>query len=468
LSEAASAFEIALQHCPDHPETRFNLALAQQKLGYFDDAAANYERALPLSQAINNIAHLGSLFKDQAELGKAIRCYRIAIQHRPDFAKVHYNLGVALAELGKTPDALASYQEAVRLAPYDAQALNNIGCIFYEKGCLTDAMASFDSAITVRPDYTDAHFNRAMALLKQGDFKQGWAEYEWRWQRDDFQPHAIHAPRWEGSPLDGRTILLQAEQGLGDAIQFLRYAPLVKQRGGIVLVQCQAEFCSLAVTCAGIDQVVALGADQPPFDVHAPLMSLPHILGTRLSAIPADVPYVAVDPQSFQRWRQRFGSEPRFKVGLVWQGNPRQWNPQYKAADRSRSAPLAQFAPLAKVPHVVLYSLQFGAGREQLLTANLPVIDLADGFDPGSMMELAAAILNLDLLITVDTAPAHLAGALGVPTWIALAQPACWRWLLDRSDTPWYPTARLFRQERAGDWSTVFEQMAVALKELTS
>src|SRR5581483_1895485 len=281
----------------------------------------------------------------------------------------------------------------------------------------------------------------------------------WRFREPSFPARYFAVPRWDGSPLAGQTILLHAEQGLGDAIQFLRYAPLVKQRGGTVLVLCPPTLVALAATCSGVDAVSAGG--QISFDAHASLMSLPAILGTTLSTIPATIPYLTPDPGLVAFWRNELARETRLKVGMIWQGNARAWNADYRESDRLRSAPLSAFAALAQVPGVALFSLQFGEGSEQVATASFPITDWGKRSAP--LDNLAAMLVNLDLLVTVDTGPGHLAGALGVPTWIALSRHCCWRWLLNRSDSLWYPRHRLFRQKQAGAWGPVFEEMASEL-----
>jgi hypothetical protein len=271
-----------------------------------------------------------------------------------------------------------------------------------------------------------------------------------------------------------RTILLHAEQGLGDTLQFIRYAPLVQQRGGEVVVECQETLLPLLATCPGIDQLVARGAPLPAFDTHAPLLSLPGILGTTLTTIPANIPYLTADPGLREQWRHELsslgdaaplgdaGRRPAFKVGIAWQGNPQYPN------DRQRSIPLARFAPLAQLTGVRLFSVQKGPGSEQLVRgANpFPVIDLGSRF--GNFADTAAALVNLDLVVAVDSAVAHCAGALGLPAWVLLPSPSEWRWLRHREDSPWYPTMRLFRQKEPGDWEEVVDRLAGALTALLS
>jgi hypothetical protein len=248
------------------------------------------------------------------------------------------------------------------------------------------------------------------------------------------------------------------EQGLGDMLQFLRYAPLVKRRGGTVLVECPGFLIPLFSRCPGIDRLIAEGAERPAFDIHVPLLSLPRLLGTTLATIPAEVPYLFADPDLVEHWGRKLNTIQGFKIGIVWQGNP------HHGWDRHRSFPLAQLAPLAQVDGVQLFSLQKGAGVEQLRAraGRFPVIELATELDAtgGGFMETAAIMKNLDLVITCDTATAHLAGALGVPVWVALAAIVDWRWMFQRDDSPWYPTLRLFRQTELGNWPPVFERMA--------
>jgi hypothetical protein len=297
--------------------------------------------------------------------------------------------------------------------------------------------------------------------LLTGDFERGWAEYQWRWKAEQCQWRDFSQPLWDGRPLEGRTILLHAEQGLGDTIQFVRYAALVKQRGGGVVVECPTPLLSLLASCERIDRLMGRGDELPAFDLQAPLLSLPGIFHTSLDTIPADGPYLFADPGLVGRWRQELGGIAGFKIGIAWQGNPK--NPD----DRNRSIPLSDFEPLAGCSAVRLLSLQKEAGTEQLqkVAGRFPVIDLGSRLDEaaGAFMDTAAVMMNLDLVVTSDTAIAHLAGALGVPVWVAISFVPDWRWLLDRSDSPWYPTMRLFRQTRLGDWAGVFEEIKAAL-----
>jgi hypothetical protein len=294
-----------------------------------------------------------------------------------------------------------------------------------------------------------------------GDFKRGWPEYEWRWRNQQASMPPWSQPAWDGSPLAGRTILLRAEQGLGDTLHFIRYAPLVKRREGTVLVECQESLIPLLGGCPGIDGLVSRGSKAPPaFDVQAGLLSLPGLLGTTLDTIPTNVPYLFAESGRIERWGRELHGGAGFKVGIAWKGDPR-----YDRRGLSRRAvPLAQFLPLGRLPGVHLYSLQKGPGVEQLgQVAHLfPVTDLGSRLDEGggAFLDTAAVMKNLDLVVASDSAIGHLAGALGVPVWLALPSVAEWRWLREREDSPWYPDMRLFRQPEPGRWQGVFERMA--------
>ncbi len=301
-----------------------------------------------------------------------------------------------------------------------------------------------------------------MIWLMQGDLERGWVEYEWRWRGDSYPARPFRQPAWDGSPLQGRTILLHAEMGLGDTLHFIRYAPLVQRRGGRVLVECQPPLLRLLGRCPGIDGLFPRGAALPAFDVHAGLMSLPRLFGTTLANVPAEVPYLFAEPDRVQQWGRELGQEPGFRIGIVWEGS--RSNP-YR---RFRDFPPTCFEPLARLEGVRLLSLQKGAGEEALreIAGRFSVTDLGPRLDrdTGAFVDTAAVLMNLDLVIACDSAMGHLAGALGVPVWLALGHPPEWRWLLQGESTPWYPTMRLFRQDASRDWAPVFQRMAAEVE----
>jgi hypothetical protein len=326
------------------------------------------------------------------------------------------------------------------------------------------AITAFDEALCLDPDYDEARGNRARALLTLGHFDRGWEEFESRVRDRNHSGKGHSRPLWMGEPLEGRTILLHVEQGLGDAIQFMRYAAQVKARGGRVLLVCQQSLVGLAETCPGIDRVVRRGDRLPEFDVHSPLMRLMSLFSKNVEAIPAPIPYLRADAARVEHWRDRLAGGPAFKVGIVWQGNPKH------TRDRDRSFPLVHFERLAAIEGVRLFSLQKGCGAEQIreLRGRFPLVELGDELDPDPLViqDTPAVMMGMDLVVTPDTMLAHLAGALGIPVWIALPFSPDWRWLLGRDDSPWYPTARLFRQCERGRWDLVFDRIAKTLEEL--
>jgi tetratricopeptide (TPR) repeat protein len=488
-AEAASTFQQALRLSPENAEAHHDLGQALMDQGKFQEAAARFQQALQFKPDMA-LAHynVGNALMQQGKVEEALVSFQQALRLKPDFAEAHNNLGNVLREQGRLEDAAASFRQALNLQPNNPEAQSNLGVALMYQGRLQEAVASFQQALDLHQSYLEnleasvthpmasnpavrirgniaaAHRNRAMAWLMLGDFEQGWREYEWRWQCDDYKATAFREPIWDGSPLGHQTIMLRAEGGFGDTLQFIRYAPLVKDCGGTVLVSCPKPLIPLLTTCAGIDGLVDPNLPLPAFDVQAPLLSLPRILGTSLDQIPAKVPYLSVEADRVARWRDEIGSSPHFKIGIYWQGNPQ------NRGDRQRSFPLAQLAPLAKLTGVQLFSLQKGAGIEQLgaATCGFPVADLGSRLDlgPGAFMDTAAAMQSLDLIVTPDTAIAHLAGALGVPVWTALPFMADWRWLWDRDDSPWYPTMRLFRQRRLGNWDEVFARIASEVAEV--
>jgi tetratricopeptide (TPR) repeat protein len=464
LEEAGASLRQALHLKPSLAGAHNNLGNILKEQGKLPEAQACYQQALhlkpDLAEAHNN---LGNLLQRQGQFAEAAACLQQALRHQPDYAEAHNNLGNAFKDQGKFAEAVASLQQALCLKPDFSEAHCNLGNVLKEQGKLEEALASFQQALRLQPNYAEAHVNRALVWLLEGDFEQGWPEYEWRGQRPEAWLPRFSQPRWDGSPLQGQVILLWAEQGLGDTLQFIRYAPLVQARGGCVLVACQPALVPLVSRCPGIDRLLPQGSPLPPFDVWAPLLSLPGLLRTTLATIPVTVPYLFPDPQRVQYWQQQLHHLEGFKIGITWQGNPR------FSSDRTRSLPLAQLEPLARVEGVRLISLQKGPGSEQVraLADRFAVLELGSQLDEGTgaFEDTAAVLPQLDLVIAPDTALAHLASGLGVPVWLALPLSADWRWLRQREDSPWYPSMRLFRQQEWGNWDEVFTRIAAALSQ---
>jgi tetratricopeptide (TPR) repeat protein len=461
LEEAEASYHNALRLRPDYAEAHTNLGTALIRLGRLDEATAHHREALRLrpdyAEAHSN---LGNALVAGRRYAEAEACYREALRLKRDYAEGHHNLGTALAEQGHLDEAIGCYREALRLRPDYSEACGNLATALLAQGKPEEALAVHEPILQRKPDSADAHMWRALARLLMGDWERGWEDYERRWGCEEFGGLPYEKPQWDGSPLTGRTILLHAEQGLGDTLLFVRYAKLVKERGGKVVLVCPKALVRLLAGCPGVDELVAQGSPVPPHDSHAPLLSLPRLFHTTPANAPADVPYLVADPARVDRWRRELTPYSGFKIGIAWQGNP-----QYKG-DRLRSFPVKLLEPVARVEGVLFFSLQKGHGSEQLRGINFPVVDLASRLDEtsGPFLDTAAVLPNLDLVIAADTSIAHLAGALGVPVWLPLALSPHWVWLLDREDSPWYPTVRLFRQRRWGDWPEVMERLAAELR----
>jgi hypothetical protein len=343
----------------------------------------------------------------------------------------------------------------------------NYGIIYKRLGKLDEAALAYERALVLKPDYPAAHLGLATLKLLRGDFENGWSEFEWRWKVGQIAPRRYSQPIWDGAPLPaGTTIFLHCEQAYGDAIQFVRYAPLVKSKNpsATVIVECEPLLKPLFSSLRGIDRLVSRDEELPAFDVYASQQSLPRILGTRLDAIPQSGPYLFADESLVEQWRETLSTIRGFRVGINWHGRDKH------AGAQQRDLPLAELAKLSGIPGVKLVSLQKGAGQRELAVYGdrYPIVYLGEQVDTvsGAFRDTAAIMKNLDLVITSDTSTAHLAGALGIPVWVGLTFIPDWRWLLDRTDSPWYPTMRLFRQAAVGDWDSVFRQIAAALADL--
>jgi tetratricopeptide (TPR) repeat protein len=460
LDEAIACYRQAIALKTDYADTHVNLGGTLAEQGKLDEAMATYRHALTLRPEAAEVHNgLGIALVRAKRLDEAVSSFRQAVQLRPNYPQAHNNLANALKEQGNYAEAQQSYLRTVQLDPQFADAHNNLGLLFAEQGRLAEALASYGRALQLRPDFAVAHKNRSLVWLQQGKFAEGWAEYEWRWQCPELPLRRFPKPQWDGSPLAGRTIMLHAEQGLGDTLQFIRYVPLVKQRGARVIVVAQKALLRLLKSCPGIDDLMAQGDPIPPFDVHAPLLSLPRLFDTLPATIPARGPYLFAEPPLVERLRQELGPTPGFRIGIAWRGS------RGHALDRYRSFAIAQLEPIAEVPGVRLFSLQKEAGSEEVaaLDGRFAVTDLGPRLD--DFADTAAVMKNLDMVISTDTSVLHLAGALAMPAWGALAAASDWRWLLEREDSPWYPTLRLFRQARLGDWPEVFVRMAGTLRE---
>ena len=456
-AEALDAYGRALRAKPDFAAALVNRGNLLTQLGRGAEAVADFDRVITLdprhAEAHNN---RGLALAELDRREDALASYDRALALKPDYAEAHNNRGLLLQSLNRHAEALAAYDRAQALRSDYADACNNRGLALHELHRYAEALASYGQALALQPEFAEAHFNRSLTRLALGDLGPGWVDYEWRWKtRKSTAPwRDFPQPLWLGrEPLAGRTILLHAEQGFGDTIHFARYVPLVAALGAVVVVETQPALKGLMARLDGVSAVVERGAELPAFDCHCPLGSLPLAFATELATIPAEVPYLAADPERVARWRERLAPRARPHVGIVWCGNPT------FRGDRNRSMAFAAFAPILAAVDAAFVTLNPGrtAPDARELASQPDVLDLAPelrDFD-----DTAAVIAGLDLVVTTDTAVAHLAGALGKPVWILLSASPDWRWLIERADCPWYPSARLFRQSTLGDWDPVIARV---------
>jgi Flp pilus assembly protein TadD len=460
LNSCGQSLEAA-QHCrqalairADFPEAHYNLANALKVIGQEDEAIDAYCRAVELRanypEAWNN---LGVVLAGRDRITEAVVACQRAVELKPDEGEAHYNLGNAFRGQDELEKAAACYRRAIEFDGNPLRAHNNLGVVLQDLGQVEKGIACFRRAADIAPDDSGVRMNLAFALLLAGRLEEGWEELEWRRRTKKYAPRTFPQPEWSGEDLEGRTILLHSEQGFGDTIQFIRYGSEIKRRGaGRIVVQCQRPLLRLLTNCPWIDEL-AEERELPQFDIHAPLMSLPRLFGTVLPTIPDHVPYLETQLNLVETWQPEFAFEGT-KIGLTWQGNPKH------TRDRFRSIPLGVFEPLGDVPDIRLFSLQKGIDPETLHAEGegLALVNLAPKLH--DFAETAAALMHLDLVICCDSAVAHLAGALARPTWVLLPYSPDWRWLRGRSDSPWYPTIRLWRQSSPGDWMEVIDRVA--------
>jgi tetratricopeptide (TPR) repeat protein len=488
---ALASFDQAIVLRPNYPAALINRAQVLQRLGRLQEALNGFDRAFALaSPNADALVARGNIHYERRSFAAALLDYDSALALRPDAAQIHNNRGNTLRELARHEEAMESFDLAIALKPDYGECYNNRGNAQLERNQPAEALADYERALAIKPDYVDAlvnrgsalrhlnrcddalasldraialdpelaeaHWNRALTCLTYGDFEAGWRGYEWRWRRNphEMAPRDFTQPQWRGEDLQGKTILLHAEQGFGDTIQFIRYLPMVLAKGGRVVLEIPDDLRPLIGQPDGVVAMARRGDALPPFDVHCPLMSLPLAFGTTLATIPAHVPYLRPPVEHIESWRKRLPPSEMPRVGLVWSGKP-----SYKN-DHNRSIALAMLKPLLSRPDSQFVSLQkeYRARDHAALNEHPGLLrldaKLADFADTAAVVEL------LDLVVTVDTAVAHLAGAMDKPVWILLPVISDWRWLVDREDSPWYPGARLFRQRQIGDWDSAIVRLS--------
>jgi Tfp pilus assembly protein PilF len=503
--EAARLYDEIVAADPQFAPAVNNLGLLRADAGRDGEAVALFRRALSLAPtSLNGWINLGALLIRLGRPEEGVRAYRAAIRLKPDQPALLNELGVQLERLKRpeeasdifarafvlAPDdaeiannhgamlrmahrldeAAARFRRAIALNPQHAGAYSNLGSTVKDKGVFWEALLAFRRATRLDPDFAGAHWNESLVRLLLGDFARGWQGYEWRWKhgRLPSPQRSFVQPRWDGSPLNGRRLLVYWEQGFGDVLQFVRYLPLLAWTAGgtaegqLVYLECQRALLPVLRSLPGTI-AVETGGPLPDFDVQIPVLSLPALFGTRLETVPSRVPYLTAEPDLAARWGERLQEAAKdgggLKVGIVWAGSPSHGN------DRNRSIGLAPFARLAAIPGVSLVSIQKGPTEGQAADppGGFPLLNLSP--DIHDFADTAAIMAGLDLVVCVDTSVAHLAGALGVPVWVLVPFAPDWRWMLDRDDSPWYPTMRLFRQDRPGSWENALDRLEQALRE---
>jgi tetratricopeptide (TPR) repeat protein len=495
--QAAAIYQQIINSQPDHFDALTMYAMLMSQHGHNEGALQLVDRALQVNPASAEAwLYRGNVLKSMRRFEEALANYDHAQVLKPDFAEAHFNQGVVLQELKRSEEALALFDRALKLKRNYAQAWNargdaltrlsrheealasldralkyqpdfaeshyNRGTVLYALGHFDEALASWRRAQAIKPDYALAHYNEGLCHLLLGNYERGWQQYEWRWQAmmtESRRPFS--QPLWLGrEEIVGKTILLHAEQGFGDTIQFCRYAQHVASLGATVLLEVQPALVSLLERLESPARVLARGEPLPDFDFHTPLLSLPLACMTTLgTTIPAQTTYLTVPADKLEAWRNEIGTSEGVRVGLVWSGSLTHTN------DPNRTIPLAELAPLLEIEQVMFVSLQKEVrDNDRTLLMQSPIVDYSERLQ--DFADTAALIDTLDLVITVDTSVAHLAGALGKPVWILLPHIPDWRWLLERTDSPWYPTARLYRQPRAADWQSVVRNVTDDLRGL--
>lgn len=494
LDQAARSFRKAISLNPDYAEAHNNLGLTLQELKKFDEALSCFQRAASLKADFPEVYNnLGNLMGDKGQSNDAVSFYQKAIELRPNYSEAYNNLGAALKSLEKLDEAIACYRIAIDLNSKFSEAYSNLGITLFKNGqreegfsfCrkaidinpdlpeahynlanilasqrnLDEAIGCYRKAIDLRPGFSEAHNNLALSLLTQGDMEKGWQEYEWRWETTRMAPtrRSFKQPQWKGEAAEGRTLLVHAEQGLGDTIQFCRYVELAAAKGLRVVMEVQKPLFRLLSNLKGIERIVVYGEELPTFDLHCPMLSLPLALGTTLANIPSAQSYLAVDNEKIEIWRKRMsGSLGRgINVGLTWAGG------KSTSTNYQRSLNPDHLLSLLDIPGLSFFSLQ---KERTLKSRDLELNDLME--EVVDLYDTAALIGNLDLIISVDTAVAHLAASLGKPVWLLDRFDSDWRWLIGRRDSPWYPTLRIYRQKQPGDWAAVIDEISLDLTQL--
>lgn len=462
LAEAVDDLALVRRARPGMPEAHLHYGRANQLLGRWAEAKAAFRDAIACApEDVEGHSLLGTLLLMEGRLDEAASSLRTALAVKPDHAESVFHLGVVYLRLYDLDQANACFENARLLRPDRPEIYVHLGLTARRRGDVRVARSHLEHALALDPENADAHWYYADLLLLEGAYAEGWEHFEWRWKHQGFLTPRwdYKEPVWKGENPEGKTIFLLPEQGLGDTVQFVRYAELVKELGARVVLGSPRELADVLKSVPGVDHVVTTNREAPPFDLLCPLMSLPGLFRTTPASIPNRVPYVTAEKALVEAWRSRIPDNGTMRIGVIWSGNPAQEN------NRHRACVLADLIPLGNVPGVTLYSLQKGPPASQLDSppSGMEIFNLADGLVDFS--DTAAVLELLDLLVTTDTGPAHLAGAMGRPVWVLLSAIPDWRWFLGTERSPWYPSMRLFRQERVGEWSSVIARVGLELRQ---
>ncbi len=474
-SKAATQYKRTTELDPNNLNAYLYAGAAYEKTNQIIAAITAFHKATRLDPTVFEAWHqLGNLYRHIERLEDAVPAYRKAKELQPHNAHVTMDLANALNMLNHNEEALELYKAIVESNPGAISALYNFGFTLKKMGKLEDALKIYQEVLSKKPDYAPVHFSLSSIYLSLGDFERGLPEYEWRWKAYNQNDRTDTIPLWNGENLSGRTLLVCAEQGLGDTIQFVRYLKFLKVKypSATLIIETQSALAHLLRLQPYIDHVIARNTQRPRCDYQIPLMSIPLRVQTRLETIPADTPYLQADESRVAFWKEKLSHDTNFKIGICWQGNARYSTLALRKAVAAKSLALQSLKPLTELEGVSIYCLQKVDGLDQITECDFKdkLITFDEEFDSkhGSFIDSAAVMQQLDLVISVDTSPCHLAAAQGVPTWIVLPFPADWRWFLDRSDSPWYPAVRLFRQPTAGDWDTPMAEVISELKKKLS
>lgn len=480
-AKAAACYMQAIHINADYEKAYLHAGDAWEKANNHNEALSMY---LLATEKFPNNAHFnyrtGNVYKHIDKFEEAVAQLRLATQKNPNNNIYKLELANTLHLIDAPEEALKLYEKILEQHPDNHHVLYNFGYTLKKMGYIKLALEAYDRVLDQEPNYALAHFSRALSYLTLGDWHRGWKEYEWRWQAYDETPKKYDSPLWNGSDINGKRLLIYAEQGLGDTIQFIRYAELIKKMGAYVVVQTQGPLKDLLKLCPYIDEIYARGEALPQCDAHIAMMSLPLMFNTEVETTPHSIPYIFAKPELVDYWANKLATDPSLKpnspkdikIGICWQGNPNYRTQFLRQAVASKSMHVKQFSPLARMKGITLYNLQKMGGEDQLkeLDADIHIRCFDEDFDTthGRFMDTVAVMKNLDLIITIDTGTCHVAAALGIPTWNLLPNPADWRWMLERNDTPWYNNMRLFKQTKPGNWADSINECISALNEILS